>query len=372
MLRSRLKASGSRVLHWTGADRLKPLITGSAKLPVVVGYHRVVEDFADAAATSIPAMLISTRMLQEHLEWLGRHFDLISVDQLTAAMQSGQQFSSQVAVVTFDDGYADNFHNAFPVLRAQGIPAAFFIATDWLDTNNLLLHDRIYSVLNAVRVKGWEMTINRLCRAAMRAGRAGVSFRETASQQNPFALTRQLLSTLSHDELTAVAQAINGAPIEHTGMEPMTWEMVREMNRSGMTIGSHTRTHILLTNESRRRLTSELAGSRSEIEMQLGQPVRHFAFPDGRFDGRSVQAVAEAGYSSAFTICRHRDPDYPLLTIPRTLLWEKSCLGTDGAFSPSVMSCHLNGWFDFLSGCEQDHSASGRPLADSSAYQKAG
>jgi peptidoglycan/xylan/chitin deacetylase (PgdA/CDA1 family) len=135
---------------------------------------------------------------------------------------------------------------------------------------------------------------------------------------------------------------------------PLTWEMVSEMHRAGMTIGSHSKTHALLANESEPKVLEELTDSRQLLEQRLGVPVRHIAYPDGRFDAKTLSAAAASGYRFGYTICQHRDSRYPLLTIPRHVLWEKSCMDWLGRFSPSMMSCHVNGVFK-LNHCDRDH-----------------
>ena len=133
--------------------------------------------------------------------------------------------------------------------------------------------------------------------------------------------------------------------------------MLQRLERAGMTVGSHTRTHVLMTNESRQRVADEVTASRKEIETRLGTGVRHFAYPSGRFDTASVDAVAQAGYRFGYSTCGHRDAVHPRLTVPRTLLWEKSSLDFRGAFSGSVLSCQIHRAFDMVSGCRERHSA---------------
>jgi hypothetical protein len=122
-----------------------------------------------------------------------------------------------------------------------------------------------------------------------------------------------------------------------------------------MTIGSHTTTHPMLTNESPRRVLAETAESRHELERRLGIAVKHFAYPAGCFDLGVVSAVAAAGYLFGYTTCQHRDRARPLLTIPRRLFWQNSCLDAFGEFSSSLMSCQIKGSFDFGRGCNHAH-----------------
>src|SRR5262249_53774522 len=121
-----------------------------------------------------------------------------------------------------------------------------------------------------------------------------------------------LLRSLSRVDVDRVAGAIEAeVGVERaamTGMRPLTWEMLAEMNRAGIVIGSHTRSHAWLTHASAGDVLDQLWGSRQEIERRLGTRAEHFAYPDGAFNGSTVAAVAAAGYRFGYTTCQHRDP----------------------------------------------------------------
>src|SRR5207247_10413954 len=93
---------------------------------------------------------------------------------------------------------------------------------------------------------------------------------------------------------------------------PLSGDQFSEMHRGGLSIGSHTRRHVLLTNEAPGVTVDEIGGSRRDLERGLGAPVRYFAYPDGRFNSAVVSAVADAGYQLAVTACGHRESGYPL------------------------------------------------------------
>src|SRR4029453_17880407 len=178
-----------------------------------------------------------------------------------------------------------------------------------------------------------------------------VAWRQPGAQPpaSAFAALRALLDVLPQVDLFRVAAALEaGAPVDpdvHPELRPLTWEQVRALHRAGMTIGSHTRTHALLTHEDAATLQAELAGSRRDLERELGVVVEHFAYPDGRFDDDALDAVGAAGYRFAYTTCAHRHPPPPLPTIPRRMLWGAACVGVRGRFSGPVMSCQAAGVF---------------------------
>jgi peptidoglycan/xylan/chitin deacetylase (PgdA/CDA1 family) len=338
MIRNWIKTGAAEAMCRTGLDRLAGSLSGAKGCPLIIGYHRVVEDFAYSAKTSIPSMLVSLGMLERHLDWIGQRFRFISLDEVGARLEGRDGRQDPVAAVTFDDGYRDFYDHALPLLKRKGIPAAVFVVTDLVGAKRVQIHDKLYLLL------------------ARR-------FKPDHGAKTPYQATRALLEGLAQTEIEAVIQTMESeAPIPEDTFRPfysLTWEMLDEIRRAGMTIGSHTQTHVLMTKESGQRVTEETAGSRKEIEERLGTSVQHFAYPSGIFNTATVDAVAAAGYRFGYTTCTHRDARRPLLTAPRTLLWENSCRDSHGLFSGSILNCQIHRAFELLSGCRQSHCRPG-------------
>jgi hypothetical protein len=157
---------------------------------------------------------------------------------------------------------------------------------------------------------------------------------------------------------TAITELENGVSLQTdlmNEMAPLSWEMIQTMHRGGMSIGSHTKSHLLLTTESLETAQKDLTESRQLLQSHLETPVQHFAYPDGRFNAAVVQAVQRAGYTFGYGICTCRDRKHPLLTIPRTVLWERSSINAFGKFSPAVLNCQANSAFVLKGRCEREH-----------------
>ncbi len=165
-----------------------------------------------------------------------------------------------------------------------------------------------------------------------------------------------LLVSLPQAEIVRIAESLESeVKIRHSALEthlPLTWDMIGEMHRAGITIGSHTRNHAVLINETFEKILDETQGSREELERRLGTPIRHIAYPDGQFNTDVLEAAA-MNYRFGYTTCRHRDPLYPLLTIPRLQLWENACLDSRGGFSPAILKCLARGRWPMS--CHRDH-----------------
>jgi peptidoglycan/xylan/chitin deacetylase (PgdA/CDA1 family) len=360
VLRRFVKARAAALLHRSAADTTLGRIGWGRQAPVVFGYHRVVEDAAPCGVWASPPMFTSRAMFEQHLDWIARAYRIVSLDELAAALESGEPVPRDVAAITFDDGYQDVYEHAFPVLRRRGLPAALFVVTDVIGTERVLFHDWFHLLTRGLERSRTPLP---MLRRALAAADIPVD-RANLDRRQPCVTLRTLFARLPQAD---VARLIDGLrrelaidPAVLSRFRACTWDMLAEMSGAGIAIGSHTRSHALLTNETPERVRDEVARSRNVIEQRLGRPASYFAYPDGRFNADTVDAVADAGYRLAVTTCRHLDGGRPHLTLPRRLLWQNACVGEHGQFSPAVMSCQVNGVFDLWKPCRHDHGRRGR------------
>jgi peptidoglycan/xylan/chitin deacetylase (PgdA/CDA1 family) len=324
---------------------------------LVIGYHRVVDDFDAAAKTDMPTMLVTRAMFERHVDWIGRRFDFVGLDEIGKRCSSAEPFPGPVAAITFDDGYSDVYEHAFPVLVRKGIPAALFVVTDLVGRSCWQLHDRLYHLLK----KAYERWNDPQIGLTRILAEANIPVDEIAGlkrvSKNPYFAVSGLLPLLSANDARRLierltAQAGNGLA---SAPRTLTWPMIAEMSRAGFTIGSHTKSHVWLANESDERVLDEVAGSKAELERRLGNPVAHFAYPGGQFTRPVVEAVKRAGYQYGYTACDHRDPRFPSLTIRRLLLWEKSSIDADDRFSSAILDCQTHSLWPPSRGCARVH-----------------
>jgi len=331
MIRDWIKSRTANLFCTTGMDRVLRL----RDLPVVVAYHRVVEDFASACVTSNPSMLVSRQMLEQHLDWIGQRYKLVSLDDLGERLECSDGSNEGLAAITFDDGYQDFYDHALPVLQKKGVPAALFVVTDYAGSGQVPLHDRLYLLLKRRQSKALPVLPRGVPNIRGRA---------------PYDALRALIEALPVDTVDAVAAALGAEDdIPEEMLHPfrcLTWEGIGRVHRAGITIGSHTRSHALMTNETRVRRMDEAQGSRSVLERRLNTRIRHFAYPSGVFDPSAINSVAAAGYRFGYTTGSHRSAENPLLTIPRTVLWQKSSVDAHSAFSGAVLNCQIRHVFD--------------------------
>jgi len=352
-----VKAGLASVINALATEGPRLRVEGGYR-PLVLGYHRVVEDFEESVKHDMASMLISTAMLERHIDYLARHFKFVSLDEVGEAAQIGRPFPTPVAAITFDDGYQDVYENAVPLLKRKGISCGVFVVSDLVGRSAWQVHDKLYHLVE----KGfslWEDPRRELDGVLRGLGLpASDILRDRIATKSPHCAVSALLPNLSLDDIKRVMTALECNVGNGFVRVPrnMSWPMLRQMCEDGFTVGSHTRSHVSLPMESPATRDEELRTSKQTLEAQLGSPVDHFAYPGGHFTPDVVEALAGCGYQYAYTACPHNDPRYPALTIERLLLWEGSSIDADGEFSEAILGCQARDLWPPARHCHRAHA----------------
>lgn len=280
----------------TGLTRLLEALPGRPSL-VILNYHRI----GDAKETPYDSDTFSCTAAE--FDWqvdsLKRRFPILSLGRALDIIH-GRAVPSQASIlVTFDDGYRDNFEQAFPVLRAHGVPATFFLSTSFVGSAALPWWDAVAFV-----VKNSRMT------------RIALSYPEPAQfDLTPPQRARSIVeiqqsfkspSVTDADRFFNELEAACGVKSPAGGAQSsfMSWNEARLMRDGGMSFGSHTHTHPILSKLPYARQLEELCLSRQILEKELGGTIDTLAYPDGQpetFNDDTVAALKEARYTTAFS-----------------------------------------------------------------------
>ncbi|MBI2568172.1 MAG: polysaccharide deacetylase family protein [Candidatus Schekmanbacteria bacterium] len=281
---------------------------------LILAYHRI----GWPGHSGAPGC-VSPALFAAHLRLLRRYFAVVSLDRLCEALAAGTLPHADAVAVTLDDGYADAFSAAYPILRAHRIPATIFLPTRFIDDAAPLWWDRVaFLVAAGSTVTRSADPNNRFRRAWLlelpdsaypAAVRAGLR-RAFAGSASALAGVIAALKSMPHatatglvDDLTERLRCL-GIAVDQRA-EALTWDQARIMADSGLIdFGAHTVTHAILTRMPPEQAEAEVRESRRVIEARLGRTVRHFAYPNGRHADYSpaIQTlVRAAGYASAAT-----------------------------------------------------------------------
>ena len=262
----------------------------------LLAYHRVF-DVADESNFPFDPELISasTADFQAQIEHVATYFVPVTCADVLAAIGGGRALPRRAIVITFDDGHADNYTHAFPVLRRLGVPATIFLSTAYIGEAGTFWFDNVANTMfraprGSYRVPGLNGPL-RLADVASRRLASDVTLRHL--KELPDTQRRDVITSLNEllkTDLDVNDSAMSGA---------MSWDQVREMASTGIEFGSHTVSHPVLTQLDDVALDRELVESRETIAAQIGRSVDIIAYPVGgprAFDSRVIAAVQRAGY----------------------------------------------------------------------------
>lgn len=264
----------------------------------VLAYHRVA-DLAAAAGTYLPNVSATPAGFAAQLDFLCRRYDAVGAAQLVAWVEGRGPLPPRPLLITFDDGYRDNYEVAFPLLRARSLPAVIFLATDAVGREEPFLGDRAAWLFAATARRDALLPLLGHCRWATAAERQAVLKKWLERLKSlPDAERRGAVGRL------ADALAVAPSPGQPGGLL-LTWAQVREMAAQGIAPGGHTRTHPILTRVTPAAAEDEIRSCRERIERETGCPVRTFAYPNGQpgdFSASTAEALRRHGFAAAFTL----------------------------------------------------------------------
>ncbi|HEY2902520.1 MAG TPA: polysaccharide deacetylase family protein [Polyangia bacterium] len=268
----------------------------------VLLYHRVEEP--DAIGELDPHLVDATPAeFDTQMAILAQYFTPVTVDQIIEA-RNGGSLPSNAAIVTFDDGYRDNYRNAVPILKRHGMNAVFFVTTDYVTERRLFWWEIIRVVVR--RSTRSEITLNYPFPCAFPLG--GEAAKDEAIKK----VIRIVKSSYAMDLPRFMEELYRGCGVTWSRQEDkaeaersiLTWDDVRAMRAAGMDVQSHTRTHRVLGTLPDDAFENELAGSKRELEEHIDAPVRSIAYPVGKSiatEPRIREALVRAGYELGFT-----------------------------------------------------------------------
>ncbi|MBC7329537.1 polysaccharide deacetylase family protein [bacterium] len=223
-----LDFSGFLDLYLFLRARIKPICW-------ILVYHHISDDLGQMFTNVTP------RLFEKQIRYpLARNFKVLSLAQLIEYIQRNSQLPSRSVVITFDDGYKNNYIYAYPILRKYKLPATIFLTT----------------------------------------GLINGSIKPTSLSE----IYREIFSKYPQEGLS------------------LQWEEIREMSDNGIEFGAHTVSHPLLTRVSLDKAREEIELSKMEIEEKLGKEVKYFSYPYGDYNEEIIEIVKVVGFHCALTV----------------------------------------------------------------------
>ena len=278
-----------------------------------------------------PELSTELGAFSDFLDWIGECYDVVGLDELAARQSEVPDRKRPLCSITFDDGWVDNYRYAFPELTQRKIPATIFLPLRFIGTSRRFWQELMgLFIMELQKNPGLISTMEKVARRSP-------WFPPFDSYRGDYTAVRRLLLSRPGREAQEFAERlIDAAGLMHKLPDRsfLNWNEVQEMRQGGISFGSHTLNHTILTTAPPATGEEEIRASREELERKLSGKISGFSYPWGALGTSSHEQVRQSGYRYAVTTrpgLVKRDTDPYLL--PRIPISDSILNGGFGEFS---------------------------------------
>jgi glycosyltransferase involved in cell wall biosynthesis/peptidoglycan/xylan/chitin deacetylase (PgdA/CDA1 family) len=332
------KQLASAVLYYCGILHLMYQLLPKSSGVKILAYHRVTD-----SPFVLPGMRIRVANFEKQMRYLSEKHTPLALERALEMIERREPLPANSVVITFDDGYRDNFQNAFPILMKYRIPATVFLSVKAIDEGAMLWFDEILeafrrTVKKEIDLRDYTLGTLSLRTAAARisAAHAVVSFAKKFMLKERDVFVRNILEKLnvSRTELQNVRIMVS-------------WDEVVKMHEAGVSFGNHGMSHSILSRLTKKELKYEIGKAKEVIRCKTGLDTKLFAYPNGNANDFSQEVedfLNSYAYTTACTLVKGvNDCAANRLTLRRFCVTEGMESNAFGGFSRSLFAVMLSG-----------------------------
>jgi len=268
--------------------------------PIVLTYHGVLQEIPADQPDYEYRNFVTVRQFENQISFLLKTFKPLKASDF----YNGNSNLSGGFLITFDDGFRNNFSYAVPILQKYGLQAVFFITTEFIGSREFLWTEQVTRMIQKTNKQVLEVELDKKYSLKL----SSIPDKENASQiirkylKNQPPLKRNKILEQMKSQLNDVELTINREDEERYLF--MSWEEVGEMTNSGQMVGSHTHTHSILSTLNEEESLQELKLSKEAIESHTNKPCLVMSYPNGEKNDYSAlqkKQLKALGYECAFT-----------------------------------------------------------------------
>jgi len=267
-----LKSLSFRAMAATGLPHRVHSLLNQGKLTILM-YHGII-----ATAQSLPDWcFVEVSSFHAQMKYLKKHFNVISLSEAVKLLKHGEVPAS-TAVITFDDGYQNNYDSAFPILCSENLPATIFLVTGLIDTDLTIWTGALHNAFSKTQI------------ATLRWRGSSFDLSNIHLKQRALATIKAVLKREPHsilkDEVGYIVSILIGGETyrveEKSPYRILDSKSILKMANSNLIeFGAHTHTHPILGNLSNQEQEREILKSIEVVKFITKHPCSFFAYPNG-------------------------------------------------------------------------------------------
>jgi len=280
-------------------------------------------------------------VVEEMIRHLKKEYNIISFEKSVDLLKSKDDIPENTVVITFDDGYRDNYINAFPILKKYQVPATIFITAGVINSGKMLWYDVIVDAFEKTNKTYVDLhylnlgTYSLISKSdKLRATKEVAVSGKYLKRNEKEAFIKNILKELGvHPENNINSQSM------------LTWDDIKIMSDNGISFGSHGMSHTILTTLSPEEAEFEITESKKMIEEKTGIAVHFFSYPNGGrkdFNEAIIQTLKKNNYTAACGLTRGgNDQNISLMELDRYCVTKCMIAGLSGRFSKKLFEVNI-------------------------------
>ncbi len=310
---------------------------------IFLAYHRIENlenDPLDLAIT--PAIF------EQQLKYLLKAYDILSVKEAIALLESSKKLKKSVAVLTFDDGYNDFLKNAYPLLKKYHIPATVFISPGVIEDGAIYWWDKVIEVIYKTKEKVLD-----LCECNLGVFKLLDRTQKHRAIKAIIHRLKKLNFTYREKLIKRIMKQLGIESIPKEKYNLLGWEDINMLNKDNVDFGLHGMTHTILTNLTAIEKDFEIKHGMEKFEQKVGKRVEYFAYPNGLaddYDKSVMEYLEKYGFIAAFTLNYQSYPKRRIsnFEIGRKYIDLDSSKSGKRRNSEALFAVEVSGMFDYL------------------------
>lgn len=287
----------ARGMFWSGTASMLSLLPAKDSL-LVLTYHRIGDHENDPFDPGV--FSATSEQFDEQISYLKRSHSLVTLEEALAFVDgTDKERTGRCRVlITFDDGYLDNYRIAYPILSSYGAQGVFFLCTDLVGSGYVPWWDHIAYLVKTAEKR--QFSLSYPANLDVDIDKDGLK----TSLRSILDLCEMPENKDSKRFIRELKEAAGGKDLPAESRRFLNWDEAQEMINGGMAIGAHTHSHPRLSRLGREEQHKELTQCRAILNERLGIEADVLAYPFGSvtaFSDQTQQIAQETGYRAAFS-----------------------------------------------------------------------
>lgn len=309
-LKQAIKNNIANIAYFTGYTKYRLNNLAKNKC-IVLMYHRVLPENIRSNSLSHGAISVSTTTFENHIQYIRNNLHPISFTKFNDKIIAGEQFKDNSCLVTFDDGWYDNYRHAFSILKKYNMPAIIFLPTAYIDQKKLFWQENLTALfLKSVEMFRINNNIDDEIKNIVKKRDIRYLYESDKLVQREYvSILVQEIKSEEYDEIASIQikleQLLYGSKSGNykqgdTERQFLKWSEIKEMRKFGIEFGSHGVNHLILTKQDV-NVDHELNDSKMVIEEKIGERIGSMSYPNGNYNRTIIEKTASNGYAVGFS-----------------------------------------------------------------------